>query len=162
MADFRNHRHHGLIGALVVLPAGATPLKVEAVETSASANAETAWHGARVTVQYENGDREEHLVLLLQDGLRLFLNGEDGKPGMPLKDPEGEEPGEAEVEDQGQKGFNYRTEPIGPIFDPRGSEYTLIKSRELPFGTSKKEQKSGFTLSVAATSRGNIVSQSTA
>jgi hypothetical protein len=26
MADFRNHRHHGLVGALVVLPDGATPL----------------------------------------------------------------------------------------------------------------------------------------
>ena len=64
----------------------------------------------------------EHMVLLMQDGLRLFLNG---NTGFPLPDPPDEPAGEAEKEDQGQKGFNYRSEPIGPTFDPRGSPYTL-------------------------------------
>jgi hypothetical protein len=62
------------------------------------------------------------MVLLMQDGLRLYLNG---NPGFPLPDPPEEEAGEAEKEDQGQKGFNYRSEPIGPDFDPKGSPYAL-------------------------------------
>ena len=131
MADFRNHRHHGLIGALVVLPKGATPFEVVPGEASAGAAANAVWHGARVTVVHGGGaclgtdaDREEHMVLLMQDGLRLFLNG---NPGFPLPDPPEEPAGDAEKEDQGQKGFNYRTEPVGPVFDPEGSPYTLLK-----------------------------------
>jgi hypothetical protein len=130
MADFRNHRHHGLVGALVVLPADATPHKVEPKDVTAAGAAEV-WHGARVTVRRTNAslpedEKEvEHMVLLMQDGLRLYLNG---NPGFPLPDPP-EEAGEAEKEDQGQKGFNYRSEPIGPDFDPKGSPYTLNGAR---------------------------------
>jgi hypothetical protein len=126
MADFRNHRHHGLIGALVVLPEDATPHAVGSDDVTA-ADAAEVWHGARVTVRRTSAslpeDEEvEHMVLLMQDGLRLYLNG---NPGFPLRDPPEEEAGEAEKEDQGQKGFNYRSEPIGPKLDPKGSPYTL-------------------------------------
>lgn len=131
MADFRNHRHHGLIGALVALPEDATPFGVAPGEASAGAGAEAVWHGARVTVVRGEGGRpgpeanqEEHMVLLMQDGLRLFLNG---NPGFPLPDPPEEPAGDAEKEDQGQKGFNYRTEPVGPVFDPQGSPYTRLR-----------------------------------
>ncbi len=135
MADFRNHRHHGLIGALVVLPEDATPFPVEAGSTTASSLDRPVWHGARVTVveghggaSRESGDhREEHMVLLMQDGLRLFTSGPDGGVGYPLPDPPQEEPGEGEKEDQGQKGFNYRSEPIGPVFDPQGHPYTRLR-----------------------------------
>lgn len=126
MADFRNHRHHGLVGALVVLSPDATPLKVLPGQATASGSAPEVWHGSRVTVVHGKPDlpepRIEHMVLLMQDGLRLFLNG---NPGFPLPDPPEEEGGEAENEDQGQKGFNYRTEPVGPAFDPKGSDYIL-------------------------------------
>jgi hypothetical protein len=129
MADFRNHRHHGLIGALVVLPSDATPFMVEDGAATAQDAAARVWHGARVTVVHGEDGRpgsgagqEEQMVLLMQDGLRLFLNG---NTGFPLPDPPDEPAGEAEKEDQGQKGFNYRSEPIGPTFDPRGSPYTL-------------------------------------
>jgi len=61
------------------------------------------------------------MVALIQDGLRLFLNGNER---FPLPDPPEEEPGEAEHEDQGQKGINYRSEPRGQ-FDPRNSELRL-------------------------------------
>jgi hypothetical protein len=127
MADFRNHRHHGLIGALVVLPKDATPYEVGPADVTAAGGAEV-WHGARVTVRRtgttlpDDEKQVEHMVLLMQDGLRLYLNG---NPGFPLRDPPEEEAGEAEKEDQGQKGFNYRSEPIGPKFDPKGSPYTL-------------------------------------
>ena len=83
---------------------------------------------ARVTVVRDgesidpDEQRIEHMVLVMQDGLRLFLNG---NTGFPLGDPPEEPPEEGEKEDQGQKGFNYRTEPIGPVFDPEGSEFTL-------------------------------------
>ncbi len=136
MADFRNHRHHGLVGALVVLPADATPHPVAAGEVTADLNVER-WHGPRMTVTRSGDDLDEkdsvteEMVLLMQDGLRLFLNA-NGKRGFPLPDPPEEEAGDAEKEDQGQKGFNYRTEPIGPIFDPRGSDYTLDRQPATP------------------------------
>lgn len=129
MADFRNHRHHGLIGALVVLPADAAPHEVGAGQPTADATAAEVWHGARVTVVGGSGSgtREEHMVLLMQDGLRLFMKGAGANFGIPLPDPPDVQAGEAEKEDQGQKGFNYRTEPIGPDFDPQGNPYTRLR-----------------------------------
>jgi hypothetical protein len=44
---------------------------------------------------------------------------------FPLPDEPAEAPNEAETEDQGQKGFNYRSEPIGPLFSPTGGAYSL-------------------------------------
>lgn len=120
MADVRNHRHHGLVGALVVLPCDATPLEVQPGESTSSSE-EEVWHGARVTVDRNGSGRTEEMVALLQDGLRLFLNGNER---FPLPDPPEEEAGEAEHEDQGQKGINYRSEPRGQ-FDPRDSDYLL-------------------------------------
>jgi FtsP/CotA-like multicopper oxidase with cupredoxin domain len=117
MADVRNHRHHGLIGALVILPANAKPYLVTAGQKTATAAAPERWHGARVTVRHTTNGAvskvTEEMVVLLQDGLRLFHNGQIG---FPLPDPPGEIAGEAEDEDQGQKGLNYRSEPRGPVF----------------------------------------------
>lgn len=134
MADFRNHRHHGLVGALVVLPANAKPHPVVSGQATADLNVER-WHGPRMTVTRDGNDNNkdlvtEEMVLLMQDGLRLFLNN-NGRPGFPLPDPP-EEAAEGEHEDQGQKAFNYRTEPIGPVFDPRGSDYSLNKQPATP------------------------------
>ncbi len=127
MADVRNHRHHGLIGALVILAEDATPHPVGPNESTSSSEDEV-WYGSRVTVgsnatsQDDDGDENtEEIVALIQDGLRLFLNGNER---FPLPDPPEEEAGEAEHEDQGQKGINYRSEPRGQ-FDPANSEYCL-------------------------------------
>lgn len=119
MADFRNHRHHGLIGALIVEDKNATPFSVEPGKPTATGS-EEMWYGSRATVVVKPPgkpeDRFEEAVLLLQDGLRLYLNGiihfpiADAPPGV------GED--ETDVEDQGQKGFNYRTEPVGAMIDP--------------------------------------------
>ena len=119
VADVRNHRHHGLIGALVVLPQNATPRPVKPGQSTSTSN-QQVWYGARVTVT-QTGGRTEEMVALIQDGLRLFLNDNER---FPLPDPPEEEAGEAEHEDQGQKGINYRSEPRGQ-FDPRNSQYTL-------------------------------------
>ena len=123
MADVRNHRHHGLIGALIVEPADARPLFVPKGKNTGDPvlDADTvdatppgeAWDGPRATVlaTVDGQQRKyEEAVLLLQDGLRHFLRG---NLNMPISD-EPPSPGEDQVdhEDQGQKGFNYRSEPI--------------------------------------------------
>jgi hypothetical protein len=123
MADFRNHRHHGLIGALVIEAENVTPRRVTADQDTAMPGAAEAWHGARATlVSQEPGQpeqREEEIVLLMQDGLRLFLRG---NPLMPIPDePHADDDEELDHEDQGQKGFNYRSEPVGPAVGPGGS-----------------------------------------
>ncbi|WP_305058220.1 multicopper oxidase domain-containing protein [Actinomycetospora soli] len=115
MADVRNHRHHGLVGALVVEPADAKP---------------TSWTGshARVTV----GDRTTNeQVLVVQDGLRLYRGG---NPEEPLRDLV-----EGDPEDAGQKGINYRsamvharrmlavTEPPTPIWSAAVDEELWLR-----------------------------------
>jgi FtsP/CotA-like multicopper oxidase with cupredoxin domain len=144
MADFRNHRHHGLIGALIVESEDATPLWVQEGETTAHKDAKEAWCGSRVTVVQKlqkssleelhpeeqplwdetQEERFEEIVLLLQDGIRLFIGG---NPLLPVPDaPPGNGEDDLDQEDQGQKAFNYRTEPVGPrvdpAFDPNGSD----------------------------------------
>jgi manganese oxidase len=137
MADLRNHRHHGLIGALVVEPVGSIPLAVPDGASTAPADAEESWIGSRATV-VDGKKRHEETVLILQDGLRLFRGSkvppESAKkwdpediPGDPL--PAGQavklggdkpqkggaktkpknEVNKPDSEDQGQKAFNYRT-----------------------------------------------------
>lgn len=121
MADFRNHRHHGLVGALIVESDDATPYTVAEGATTAAPGALEAWYGSRVTVVRSRPTRPqegryEEIVLLLQDGLRLYLNGNlhfsipDAPPGV------GED--QTDREDQGQKGFNYRTELTGTNTNP--------------------------------------------
>ena len=102
MADIRNHRHHGLVGALVVLEAQWTPMNEHYAE---------CWVGPRVRLQSAiDGSHEEEMVLLAQDGLRYFLYG---NPKIPIGDPVDGDPGEEELddEDQGLKGYNYRSDP---------------------------------------------------
>lgn len=123
MADFRNHRHHGLIGALIIEHPDATPYFVSPGKSTAEGHTsgEEAWHGTRVTLislgdTPTEKDQVEEAVLLIQDGLRLFLRG---NIHMPISDePSAHGEDDVDHEDQGQKGFNYRTEPVGPLTDP--------------------------------------------
>ena len=84
-------------------------------DESTSSGEDEVWYGTRVTVGSnatvdDDGDEApRRSSLLIQDGLRLFLNGNQR---FPLPDPPDEEAGEAEHEDQGQKGINYRSEPV--------------------------------------------------
>jgi hypothetical protein len=137
MADFRNHRHHGLVGALVVEPTAANPTQPE--------SGNEAWHGSRATVGLPSGGQFEEAVLILQDGLRLFLHG---NVSFPVPDEPGDAPGERpDPEDQGQKGLNYRSEPVGeprwihlpdpatPVFDvPAGARvlFRLVVGADKP------------------------------
>ncbi|MEV7624915.1 multicopper oxidase domain-containing protein [Actinoplanes sp. NPDC089786] len=95
MADVRNHRHHGLVGALVVEPTGVTPVSSE--------TGREQWTGAQVVLVGSSGERvANEQVLLVQDGLRHFVAG---NPTMAVPDVE---PGD-DPEDAGQKGINYGT-----------------------------------------------------
>lgn len=96
MADFRNHRHHGLIGALIVEPRGATW---------------PAGTGIQSTITEADGTDFDEIVILIQDGLRFF---HFGNLSLPMADPPAD-PGDIgpDPSDQGQRAFNYRAQPIG-------------------------------------------------
>jgi FtsP/CotA-like multicopper oxidase with cupredoxin domain len=131
MADFRNHRHHGLIGALIIEDQRATPYQVLPGETTATGSVR-AWHGSRATILIRGifgtrRQRIEEAVLLLQDGLRLYLRGHIHSPIA--DEPPGHGEDELDKEDQGQKAFNYRSEPVGPNVDPN---YDPENSEEIP------------------------------
>jgi hypothetical protein len=148
LADFRNHRHHGLVGALVVEAANVIPLEpgtVIAADGPVPAAAE-AWCGAQATLYHPTmKTSREEIVLILQDGLRLYFYG---NPAFPIPDVP-PDPGEdrPDPEDQGQKGFNYRSEPVGeptwlhlsspatPVFNvPAGADlaFRLIVGADKP------------------------------
>jgi hypothetical protein len=134
MADFRHHRHHGLIGALIVEDRYATPLRVELCAATAATGSAEAWHGPRATVivrkPNEAEKRYEEAVLLLQDGLRLYLRGNIHSPVADAPPGNGED--KLDKEDQGQKGFNYRSEPVGPNLDPSFNPDAGIAPGEWP------------------------------
>lgn len=124
MADVRNHRHHGLVGALIIERADVTPYRVQAQQSTSDplpTDASEAWTGTRATLRRQNSaDVVEEIVLILQDGLRLYEYGDQQRPfrdGSWLP-----QPADVDHEDQGSKAFNYRTEPI---------EYGLARARDI-------------------------------
>lgn len=130
MADFRNHRHHGLVGALVVEARNTTPFAVASYELTAGEDALEVWHGTRVTLVQHDGRRTEEIVLLLQDGLRLFHDGDTTRPLLDF--PPDTPPDELDKEDQGNKAFNYRTEPVGIFDDSSPSDILGIERPATP------------------------------
>lgn len=100
MADVRNHRHHGLVGALVVEPVGLTPTDPR--------TGEERWTGPHALLVDRGGDvAADERVLFVQDGLRHFVAG---NPTMPVSDVE---PGD-DPEDSGQKGVSYGCALVHP------------------------------------------------
>ncbi|GAA2486595.1 hypothetical protein Ahu01nite_014310 [Winogradskya humida] len=93
MADVRNHRHHGLIGALVVEPGDVTP-------TDPHTGLER-WTGGNALLRDRHGRVvANEQVLLVQDGLRHFVAG---NPDLPVRDIVPDD----DPEDSGQKGVSY-------------------------------------------------------
>ncbi|MGL5930976.1 MAG: hypothetical protein ACRCY8_18745, partial [Dermatophilaceae bacterium] len=110
MADVRNHRHHGLVGALVVEPGDVTPWRPGSTAVDAD-----GWHGMECELRDADGAvvaREG--VAFVQDGLRLFVNGH---PDLPVPDVE---PGD-DPEDSGQKAINLRTALVHRGVPPSGT-----------------------------------------
>lgn len=106
MADLRNHRHHGLIGAVIVESPDAVPFRPGG-DPGASPDGD-GWSGVTADI-YDRSDPSKPVareaVVMLQDGLRLFAYGD---PRFPLPDAE---PG-GDAEDSGHKAINYRSQPV--------------------------------------------------
>lgn len=96
-ADLRNHRYHGLFGAVIVEPAGAQWYRNFTNKKDSYAEQ------AVITAPGTETFRE--FVLFIQNGIRLLdadgnlvqtATGDDGEP--------------VDAEDTGEKGYNYRSE----------------------------------------------------
>lgn len=94
--DMRNHRYHGLFGAIIIEPAGAKWYQNFTKKSGSFAEQ------AVVTAPGMENFRE--YVLFIQNGIRLL-----DKDGEVIKTGSGEgEP--LDAEDTGEKGYNYRSE----------------------------------------------------
>ena len=96
MADVRNHRHHGLVGALVVEPGDVLPYRPGSTATDPD-----GWVGVEAELRTGTGPVASEAVVFVQDGLRLFVGGHAELP-VPDIDPTDD------PEDSGQKGLSYR------------------------------------------------------
>lgn len=117
LADVRNHRHHGLVGALIVEPADVTPVRPEhRWSTNVTPLARQAWTGPQAVIRTPDGQgpgtQGEEIVLVLQDGLRFFIHDNLALPFPDIPADPGEDA--PDEEDQGQKAINYRSNPVGP------------------------------------------------
>lgn len=115
MADIRNHRHHGLIGALVVLPKDVRPYA-----PGSSPKRPNGWTSFAADIRK---DTDRSLVAresfwFMQDGLRFFVHGSHHAP-MPDAEP-GLDP-----VDCGQKAVNYRSYPVHHGVMARGADPLL-------------------------------------
>ncbi len=94
--DMRNHRYHGLFGAIIIEPAGAKWYKNFTKKNGNFAEQ------AVVTAPGIESFRE--YVLFIQNGIRLL-----DKDGELIKTASGEDEA-PDAEDTGEKGYNYRSE----------------------------------------------------
>lgn len=95
--DMRNHRYHGLFGAVIVEPAGAEWYK--------NFSRKPGDHEEEAVVAAPGRETFREYVLFIQNGIRLLdMNGEL------IETAQGEEDEPVDAEDTGEKGYNYRSE----------------------------------------------------
>lgn len=99
--DMRNHRLHGLFGAIIIEPQGSI------YEGSLnSANNSLPRSSEQALIKSPGKDRFREFVVFLQNGIRLL-----DEQGNIIKTTEEDEEAEiADFEDRGEKGINYRSE----------------------------------------------------
>lgn len=99
--DLRNHRYHGLFGAVVVEPAGAKWYQ--------NMSLKKALHQEEVVITAPGEESFRECVLFIQNGIRML-----DKDGELVKTTETVEGGivveKPDAEDTGEKGYNYRSE----------------------------------------------------
>lgn len=94
--DMRNHRYHGLFGAILIEPPGAKWYQ--------SCSLSKAVHEEEAVITAPGTATFRECVLLIQNGIRML--DEDGELVKTASD-DGEE---VDDEDTGEKGYNYRSE----------------------------------------------------
>ncbi|RLK61808.1 multicopper oxidase domain-containing protein [Actinokineospora cianjurensis] len=113
-ADPITHLRRGLIGALVVEEADATPYDL---------HGHRSWTGAQAVIRRPGKPRVVQQVIIAQDGLRLF---HDGDLTQPVRDLVSEA-----KDDLGQKAYNYRSahlHPVSPSLDDRTPPTPLVRA----------------------------------
>ena len=95
--DMRNHRYHGLFGAIIVEPAGAKWYRNFSQKTDPYAE--------QVVITAPGMESFREFVLFIQNGIRLL-----DKEGGLIQTAAGEEGEPVDAEDTGEKGYNYRSE----------------------------------------------------
>lgn len=95
--DMRNHRYHGLFGAVIVEPAGANWYR--------NFSGKQGMFAEQAVITAPGRDSFREYVLFIQNGIRLL-----DKDGELIQTAGGTEEEPAEAEDTGEKGYNYRSE----------------------------------------------------
>ena len=111
MADVRNHRHHGLVGALVVEPGD-----VQAFRPGSRSSVPDGEHGSEVELRTADGGVvARECVVFVQDGLRLYVNGH---PLSPVRDVNPAD----DPEDSGLKALSWRAALVHHGVPPHGAD----------------------------------------
>ncbi|MHB1152875.1 MAG: multicopper oxidase domain-containing protein [Eubacteriales bacterium] len=100
--DIRNHRHHGLFGAVIIEPPGAEYFNKDTAKPDI--------FGEQSVITAPGTENFREFVLFAQNGIRLL-----DKKGEIIKTTASDEEddnghGDEEHEDSGEKGYNYRSE----------------------------------------------------
>lgn len=95
--DMRNHRYHGLFGAVIIEPPGAKWYR--------NFSLAKALHEEEVVITAPGTESFRECVVMIQNGIRML-----DKEGILVKTATGEEGENVDAEDTGEKGYNYRSE----------------------------------------------------
>ena len=95
--DVRNHRYHGLFGAIIIEPPGAKWYR--------SCCLEKALHEEEAVITASGIESFRECVVLIQNGIRLL-----DKNGNLIQTTVAEDGEAPDAEDTGEKGYNYRSE----------------------------------------------------
>lgn len=98
--DLRNHRYHGLFGAIIIEPPGAKWYQ--------NFSLKTASHEEEAVITAPGVENFRECVVMIQNGIRML--DKDGELVKTTIADAGEETEEPDAEDTGEKGYNYRSE----------------------------------------------------
>lgn len=113
--DMRNHRYHGLFGAIIIEPAGAKWYR--------SFSLSRAFHEQEAVITAPGTESFRECVVLIQNGIRM-LDAE----GNLVKTIQ-EDGGDIDDEDTGEKGYNYRSERFANRLRQDGRISRIFSSR---------------------------------
>lgn len=114
--DMRNHRYHGLFGAVIIEPAGAEWYRNFTRKKDAFAEQ------AVITAPGKETFRE--YVLFIQNGIRLL-----DRDGNLIQTAAGDEGEPVDAEDTGEKGYNYRSERFDNRLERDPRTWKVFSSR---------------------------------